>query len=182
MPNYRRAWVRGGCYFFTVALADRSSCLLVDRINVLRNSLREAKGLRPFRINAIVVLPDHLHCIWTLPPGDADFATRWAHVKTAFSRRLPAHSCRRDSLVAKRERGIWQRRFWEHLIRNDRDLRSHVDYIHFNPVKHGLVARASAWRWSSLHEYIRTGWVSADWATGVFDPDANFNKSLEEPR
>ena len=164
MPNYRRAWIEGGCYFFTVELAERSSSLLVDRVEALRDSVREAIHARPFRIDAFVILPDHLHCIWTLPIGDADFATRWEHIKATFSRRVPVGERRRDSRVAKRERGIWQRRYWEHVIRNELDFSRHVDYVHINPVKHGLVERACDWPWSSIHRYIRTELIRPNWA------------------
>lgn len=156
MPNYRRAWIKGGCFFFTASLADRASSLLVDRVEVLGNAFRLAQTARPFRVDAIVVLPDHLHCIWTLPPGDSDFATRWAHIKAEFSRNVPRGERRRESRIAKRERGIWQRRYWEHLIRDERDFAQHVDYVHINPVKHGFVERACDWRWSSIHRHIRS--------------------------
>ena len=130
MPNYRRNFVPGGTFFFTVAL-------LVSEIDLLRKSVRRVKGLYPFEINAWVVLPDHLHCIWTLPEGDADFATRWRLIKLLFAKRLPKDE-RRSAVRKKRgERGIWHRRYWEHTIRDDRDYRSRVDYVHFNPVKHG---------------------------------------------
>jgi len=164
MPNYRRAWVPGGCYFFTVALAERKSSLLTERIHALRCAVRAAQRARPFRIDAFVVLPNHLHCIWTLPAGDAEFATRWAHIKCAFSRNVPRGERIRDSRIKKRERGIWQRRYWEHLVRDERDLRHHIDYVHLNPVKHGLVSRVSEWPWSTFHRYVRAGILPADWS------------------
>ncbi|MBL8527362.1 MAG: transposase [Burkholderiales bacterium] len=141
--RYRRANVAGASYFFTVA-ADRRSNLLVKHVDALREALRQVKRTHPLRIDAMV-LPDHLHALWTLPSHDADFATRWMLIKAGFSRRLPATEARTPSRLAKRERGIWQRRYWEHLIRDERDFARHVDYIHFNPVKHGLVARAGEW-------------------------------------
>jgi putative transposase len=164
MPNYRRAWVPGGCYFFTVALAERKSSLLTERIHALRQAVRCAQRARPFRIDAFVILPNHLHCIWTLPPGDAAFATRWAHIKSTFSRSIPCRERIRDSRILKRERGIWQRRYWEHLVRDERDLHRHIDYVHFNPVKHGLVSCVSKWPWSTFHRYVRRGILPADWS------------------
>ena len=137
MPNYRRNFVPGGTFFFTVALLERKRDLLVSEIDLLRKSVRRVKGLYPFEINAWVVLPDHLHCIWTLPEGDRDFATRWRLIKLLFAQRLPKDE-RRSAVRKKRgEPGIWHRRYWEHTIRDDRDYRSRVDYVHFNPVKHG---------------------------------------------
>lgn len=123
MPNYRRQRVAGGRYFFTVALQDRSSSLLIDRIADLRQAFRSVRSTRPFKIDALVVLPEHLHCVWTLPDNDADSSTRWSYIKSAFSRRIEHGEQRSTSRCSKRERGIWQRRFWEHAIRDDEDLR-----------------------------------------------------------
>jgi len=168
MPNYRRAWAAGGTFFFTTALADRRSSLLTNNIALLRKAFTVARQARPFRIDAIVVLPDHLHCIWTLPHDDKDFATRWAHVKSAFSRALPQTHRRNGSQILRREKGIWQRRYWEHLIRDEADFRSHIDYVHFNPVKHGHARCVADWPWSSFHRYVRTGVLTSSWGgTGV---------------
>ncbi|WP_295402035.1 transposase [uncultured Thiocystis sp.] len=161
--RYRRAYHAGATYFFTVNLADRSLRLLVDHIDALRDAVRHVRRDHPFNIIAWVVLPDHLHAIWQLPDGDADFSTRWALIKANFSRRVPTGERIRDSRRQKGERGIWQRRFWEHLIRDDRDLQIHVDYIHFNPVKHGHARRVIDWEYSTFHHYVRLGWVTADW-------------------
>ena len=133
MSRYRRAWVPGGTYFFTVSLLERRQTLLVDRIDALRTAFCTARAGRPLAIDAIVVLPDHLHCLWRLPEGDADNATRWRHIKSTFSRLVPAGERRSRRRLAKGERGIWQRRYWEHLIAGETDYRRHVDYIHFNP-------------------------------------------------
>lgn len=154
----------GGTFFFTVNLLERRRTLLVNHVDALREAFRVAQATRPFKVLAIVVLPDHLHCIWQLPAGDADNATRWRHIKSTFSRSLPTTERRSRRRVTKAERGIWQRRFWEHLIRDERDLCAHVDYVHFNPVKHGHVARADEWAWSSIHRYVCDGRVSGDWA------------------
>jgi putative transposase len=162
MPQYRRAKVSGFTFFFTVVLADRSSTLLVDQIDRLRKAYRLVGEHRPFETVAICVLPDHIHAIWSLPEGDADFSSRWSLIKSGFSRGLQDKP-RSPSKIVKREKGIWQRRFWEHAIRNDRDLDRHVDYIHFNPVKHGRVTRVVDWPHSSFHRYVERGELPADW-------------------
>ena len=138
--------------------------LLTDQADGLREIVRAVRLRHPFEIVAMVLLPDHLHAIWQLPPGDVDYATRWALVKAGFSRGIPKGERMSPSRAAKRERGIWQRRYWEHLIRDERDLQAHVDYIHYNPVKHGYVVRPSAWPHSSIHRHIRMGWLTEDWA------------------
>jgi putative transposase len=140
MPDYRRNRVPGGTFFFTVNLLDRRSNLLVARIDALRNAVRQVRARAPFHIDAWVVLPDHMHCLWTLPQGDADFPGRWRAIKTAFAKSLPTGEPRSPVMTGRGERGIWQRRYWEHTIRDDRDFAAHMDYTHFNPVKHGLVA------------------------------------------
>lgn len=164
MSNYHRAWVPGGTYFFTVALAERERSLLVDHIDVLRSAFAWVKTRHPFRIEAIVVLPDHLHAVWALPTGDADFAMRWKLIKEGFSRSLPSSERRSTSRRHQGERGIWQRRFWEHLVRDERDLAAHMDYVHFNPVKHGWVRRAADWQHSSFHNFVARGLYPHDWA------------------
>jgi putative transposase len=161
MSNYRRLWVPGGTSFFTVNLFDRRRRLLVDRIDDLRAAFRDARAARSFDVLAIVILPDHLHCLWRLPSGDADNASRWAQIKAGFSRRIARDES--GSRVARRERGIWQRRYWEHLILDDNDLRRHVEYIHFNPVKHGHASRPADWLHSSFARWVRRGDYAADW-------------------
>ena len=135
MPDYRRNRVPGGTFFFTVNLLDRRSDLLVTQIDLLRDAVRRVRARAPFRFDARVVLPDHMHCLWTLPQGDADFPGRWRAIKTAFVKGLPAGESRSPVMTSRRERGIWQRRHWEHTIRDDRDFAAHMDYTHFNPVK-----------------------------------------------
>ena len=154
MPNYRRWFVPGGTYFFTANLLDRKSRLLTDHIADLRASYREASHRQPFATVAICILPNHLHCIWTLPENDSDFSGRWRRLKSGFSRRLPP-GC--DSAPPRRpgERGIWQRRFWEHVITDTEDLAAHIDYVHFNPVKHALVEDVADWPHSSWHRWQR---------------------------
>ena len=134
IPDYRRHRVPGGCYFFTVNLLERrGNDLLTRHIDFLRDAVRLVRRSRPFTIDAWVVLPDHLHCIWTLPPDDDDFATRWRVFKSVFARSLPSGERRSAARLRKGERGIWQRRFWEHSIRDDDDFAAHLDYVHFNP-------------------------------------------------
>jgi len=178
MSDYRRAKVAGGTYFFTVNLADRSSDLLTRRIDLLRGAFRYARREQPFRIDAIVILPDHLHAVWTLPEGDLDFSNRWRRIKAHFSHALNRGERRSESRIAKGERGIWQRRFWEHLIRNDADYARHVDYVHINPMKHGHVRRAGDWPYSSFHRYLRAGLYPRDWTgNGDLDDAHDFGES-----
>ena len=141
MPNYRRARIRGATYFFTVAIYDRRSNLLVREIDALRAAYVSVQSTRPFQCDAFVVLPDHLHAVWTLPPGDDDFSTRWQVLKAQFTARVRERGRTSHSKTRKREAGVWQRRFWEHHLRNGEDLSTHVRYCWMNPVKHGLVER-----------------------------------------
>ncbi len=176
MSNYRRAKIAGGTFFFTLTLADRSSDLLVREIDRLRRIYAQVRGRRPFETVAICILPDHLHAIWSLPLDDADFARRWNLIKGGFSRGLLAAD-RSSSKLAKREKGIWQRRYWEHAIRDNTDLARHIDYIHFNPVKHGLVSRVRDWPHSSFHRYVERGDLPEDWGGDVRDqPGASFGE------
>lgn len=162
--HYRRAKVPGATYFFTVNLANRSSRLLTDEIDRLREAVRKIHRAHPFQIVAWCVLPEHIHAVWETPDGDADYSMRWGLIKSEFSRGIPKNEPIRNSRRQKGERGIWQRRFWEHTIRNDIDLNRKVDYTHFNPVKHGYVKRVKDWPYSSFHWYVRRGWLSRDWA------------------
>jgi len=164
MTNYRRSRIAGASYFFTVNLADRSQSLLTDHIALLRSAFEYTRERHPFIVDAIVVLPDHLHAIWTLPAENSDFALRWRLIKTVFSRGLPHGERRSKSRQIKGERGVWQRRYWEHLIRDEADFSRHVDYIHINPVKHELVLRVEEWPHSSFHRYVQAGIVPKDWA------------------
>ena len=168
MPNYRRAWHPGGTWFFTVNLLQRhGNQLLVEHIDSLRKSLREVQRHHPFFIHGFVVLPDHLHCVFELPTSDTDFATRWRLIKAGFSKTLPGIERRSPARIRRRERGIWQRRYWEHLIRDDDDFAAHMDYVHINPVKHGLVSRVRDWPYSTFHRLVDKGQYSADWAGGL---------------
>ena len=157
--RYRRSFQPGGTFFFTVVTANRRPIFAAaDAVGLLRESFRTVRKARHFDIDAIVILPDHLHCIWTLPDGDADFMTRWRLIKTWFSK----HSAFKN---------IWQHRYWEHLLRDERDFEHHVDYIHFNPVRHGLVNRVVEWPYSSFHQYVARGMYPVDWG-GAFSESA----------
>lgn len=164
MPNYRRFRVPGGCFFFTVALAERrGNDLLTQEIDLLRHAVSRVRRTRPFAIDAWVVLPDHLHCIWTLPPGDDDNATRWRLIKSNFCKSFPRTE--RLSAVRQRrqERGIWQRRFWEHAILDEADFAAHMDYVHFNPVRHGYVRHVSGWPYSTFRACVHRGLYPSSW-------------------
>jgi REP-associated tyrosine transposase len=163
MVRYRRNVVAGGAYFFTATLVDRRSSVLTDHIGALRAAVRATWAARPFTIDAVVVLPDHLHIIMTLPSDDADFSNRLSLIKRRFTTAI-AQSGARIPRHRNGELALWQRRFWEHTIRNERDFERHVDYIHFNPVKHGLVTRVRDWPYSSFHQYVRRGVLPEDWA------------------
>jgi putative transposase len=167
MSRYRRVRIEGGWFFFTVTLADRSSDLLVRHVARLRRAYVAAQKRDPFETIAVCVLPDHMHAIWALPPDDADFSRRWSLIKHDFSCGLPENPQRTRSKIARREKGIWQRRYWEHAIRDEADLSRHIDYIHFNPVKHRLVTRACDWPHSSFHRYVARGFLPADWGGDV---------------
>jgi putative transposase len=167
MTQYRRNYLPGGTFFFTVALAERPSRLLVEHIELLRNAVRYTRTRHPFEIVAWVVLPEHLHAVWTLPAGDYNYPTRWRLIKTVFSRALPSIERRSRSRRAKSERGIWQRRYWEHTVHDLADLDRHIDYVHFNPVKHGLVSRVRDWPYSTFHGHVKRGHYPADWGGGV---------------
>ncbi|HYF98364.1 MAG TPA: transposase [Coxiellaceae bacterium] len=165
--QYRRVKIPGVTYFFTVNLANRKSALLVEHVDKLKLSFKKVKEKHPFYVRGIVVLPDHLHVLMTLPSEDANYSLRWSLIKSDFSRQLVFNEELSLSRKIKRERGVWQRRFWEHLIRDELGYERHLDYIHYNPVKHGYVARASDWKLSSIHYYINKGVLTADWAADV---------------
>jgi putative transposase len=167
MRTFLRPPAPGATCFFTLTLQDRSARYLVDHIARLRASLADVKARHPFRIEAMVVLPEHLHALWTLPQDDGDFATRCMLVKQGFTRRLQQAGVLDAKSAGPRgskgERSVWQRRFWEYRVRDEADFARHVDYIHFNPVKHGWVLRAREWPYSSLHRFVREGKVGDDW-------------------
>ncbi|EAC2142076.1 transposase [Salmonella enterica subsp. enterica] len=159
MSNYRRYYINGGTWFFTVNLKNRKSDLLVRQIAELRSAIRRVKNTKPFQIDAFVVLPEHLHCIWTLPENDCDFSSRWREFEKLFTKS-----------IIRRE--VWQPRFWEHAIRDDDDYRYHKNYIYINPVKHGWVTRVQDWPFSTFHRDVRNGVYPLDWAGDVRDLEA----------
>jgi putative transposase len=163
MPDYRRNRVPGATYFLTVNLRDRRSNLLVTEIAALRDAVRTELSRRPFHIDAWVVLPNHMHCQWTLPNGDTDFSGRLRDIKAGFTRRVAHRPQRIIGTLRQRESGIWQRRFWEHTIRDERDYAAHMDYIHYNPVKHGLATAPRAWQYSSFRRCVAAGLYSTQW-------------------
>ena len=179
MVHYRRNFVEGGTYFFTVTLQNRRATTLTTYIDVLRKAFRTARAERAFQTDAIVILPDHLHMLMTLPPDDENYPRRWQRIKTLFTQAL-----RREDLPIdvrdKTGRALWQRRYWEHTIRDATDFASHVDYIHYNPVRHGYTARAVDWPYSSLHRYIRAGVLPADWATDSSFSPSQFGEQATE--
>ncbi len=176
MTSYRRNFIAGGTFFFTVNLADRRQRSLVEHVEPLRAAFRLVCDRHPFTMPAIVVLPDHLHAIWTLPEGDYNYSMRWRLIKAAFSRALPAGEFTSDSRQKKSERGIWQRRYWEHTICDEGDFARHADYIHINPVKHGLVTRVRDWPHSSFHRLVREGVYPADWAGDTTEIEGDFGE------
>lgn len=167
MRTHIRTQTPGATYFFTLTLEDRGARYLVDHVSDLRACVAEVKQRHPFDIEAMVVLPEHLHALWRLPVDDGDYATRWMLIKQSFTRRLGEAGVLPPQASEERghrgERSLWQRRFWEHQIQDEADLARHIDYIHFNPVKHGWVLRARDWPYSSLHRYVREGKLPADW-------------------
>jgi putative transposase len=143
---------------------ERRRKLLTEHIDILREVFKAACRRRPVTLESIVILPDHLHCLWTLPDGDADFSTRWQDIKARFSGRISKGERLSNRRLKKGERGVWQRRFWEHFIRDEQGYERHMDYIHYNPVKHGYVTRVPDWPYSSFHRYVRCGIYDLEWA------------------
>lgn len=169
MSEYHRYFVPGGTYFFTVVTEGRARLFAHDAARrLLGNAIRQCRLRYPFQIVAIVLMPEHLHTLWTLPAGDAAYSWRWRWIKREFTRAWlqigGAEETRSAARLKEQRRGVWQRRFWEHAIRDEADLESHFDYIHYNPVKHGLVQRPRDWPWSSFHRWVHTGHYSIDWA------------------
>jgi putative transposase len=164
VSEYRRVWHPGGTYFFTHTILDRRDDLLVRHVEGLRHAVRSVQARRPFRIHGWVVLPDHFHCVIELPEGDSNYALRWRLIKQAFSRSVPRTEWRSETRERRGERGLWVRRYWEHLVRDERDFSAHVDYVHINPLKHGLVSRVVDWPYSTFHRLVKSGTYPADWA------------------
>ena len=164
MVQYRRSQTPGGTYFFTVNLRDRSSRYLITYIDDLRKAFQDVLQRRPFKTVAIVILPEHIHMVMELPPGDCDYPGRWRDIKSNFTRSL----VKKGLPFTKNNKGeysLWQRRYWEHEIRNELDLQRHVDYVHFNPVKHCHVKKVMDWPYSSFHRYVRSGVLVQNWGS-----------------
>jgi len=181
MSHYRRAKTAGATYFFTVVAYRRQAILCHPQIReALRLAILRVRETLPFTVEAWVLLPDHLHAMWTLPENDADFSKRWSLIKRHVSQACPQFNREdwvNESQNKRRESTLWQRRFWEHQIRDERDFQIHMDYIHYNPVKHGLVKQAVDWPYSTLHRYIAQGVYPADWASEMQDnADAEFGE------
>lgn len=169
MPNYLRAR-EGTTWFFTVVTHQRQPLLCLERTRIdLREIIEAIRSLHPFEVEAWVLIPDHLHSIWTLPQGDSNYSTRWGLIKSQFSKRTRETFHREalltDSRKRRRESTIWQRRFWEHQIRDEKDFKAHCDYIHYNPVKHGLVTAPRDWPYSTFHKFVKEGTYSEDWGS-----------------
>ena len=170
--QYRRAFTPGGTFFFTLVTEGRRPVFSsAESVEVLRDAFRTVRKSRPFEIDAMVVMPDHLHCIWTLPPGDADFATRWRLIKTWFTKHCDPglREVPDPARVAKRQQAVWQHRYWEHQLRDEADFAHHVDYIHYNPVKHGLALSPLDWPHSSFRRQVEAGIYPADWGQCTMD-------------
>ncbi len=182
MADYRRLYVPGGTYFFTVVTGGRSPIFLdPDSVRLLTRSMRRIRESYPFTTVALIVLPDHLHCLWSLPSGDSNFSLRWRRIKSEFTtgwvnagKPAPARSA---SQASQGERGLWQRRFWEHLIRDEDDLAQHFDYIHFNAVRHGYASHPSEYPWSTFDRHVRLGSYPPEW--GTIEPKAPANPPPE---
>lgn len=170
MSDYRRAHVPGGYYFFTLVTHKRKPFFAEpEYVDRLREGFKRVMERHPFRIDAVVILPDHLHTIWRLPEGDSGYSLRWRLIKHYVASGISVGISQRG------EKQVWQRRFWEHVVRDESDWRRHVDYVHYNPVKHGLVCRPSDWPYSSFHRAVEKGWYSEDWGSlapsGIEDMD-----------
>jgi putative transposase len=180
MPEYRRVKTEGSTYFFTVITHLRRPILTSEAVRqALREGIQRARQTLPFKIEAWVLLPDHLHAVWTLPPEDNNYASRWAIIKRQVSNRCGRQCGGRELLSRSRqnrkESGIWQRRFWEHQIRDDHDFQRHIDYLHWNPVKHGHVRQAADWPFSSFHRWVAQGIYPPDWGGTLIEVTETIN-------
>ena len=172
MPNYRRAYAPGACYSFTVVTAYRRPILVTPNIELMRGIVAGVRASLPFQVDGWVVLPDHMHAIWRLPECDSDYSKRWGLIKTRFSRQSGLSRCE----AIGRDARVWQPRFWEHLIHDELDWRRQMDYLHFNPVKHGLVSQVRDWPFSSFHRLVRQGFYESDWGIAENQLDSSFGE------
>ncbi len=175
MPNYRRRRIEGGQYFLTLATHQRRRILCNSLArSLLRKAIAAEQARRPFRLDAVVLLPDHVHMLLTLPYGDVDYSTRVAQIKKRFTHEWLLAGGSEGYPTASRQRqrirGVWEKRFWEHTIADRRDFVRHLDYIHVNPVKHGLVQWPKDWPWSTFRQYVRKGTYEPDWCGNVDEP------------
>lgn len=173
MPNYKRYYTSNAYYFFTVVTYKRQPIFQdINAIQLLKESIQTIKQKYPFTIEAIVILPDHIHCVWKMNEKDVYYSKRWQFIKMYFSKQYKKEDqstiTPTSSRFFKREKTIWQRRFWEHRIRNEKDLYQHFDYIHYNPVKHGYVNNPKDWEWSTFHKFVENGWYDSEW--GMCEP------------
>jgi putative transposase len=179
MPEYRRSYLPGGTFFFTIVTCQRQPILTSpDARHLLREAWLNVQKRFPFTTVAVVILPDHLHSIWTLPEEDSNYSLRWSEIKRLFSisyqSTIGTIQNKSASQRKRHEAAIWQRRFWEHTIRDEEDLHRHIDYIHFNPVKHGFVQKAIDWEWSSFRKYVEDGFYESDWGQNADFYNTNF--------
>jgi putative transposase len=190
MPDYRRAFVPGGTFFFTLVTNLRRPIFNSESSrNLLGKLFRQCQAQWPFTVDAIVLLPDHLHAIWSLPPGDSGYSRRWAWIKKEFTKAWLAQGGRESQVSLARSmegrRGVWQPRFWEHTLEDEGDFDNHFDYIHYNPVKHGYVQSPKDWRWSSFHRWVRLGVYDVNWGCGETESFgerfSKIEKSVGEP-
>ena len=184
MPQYIRSYTKNATYFFTLVSYNRREILCEDDfLQAFKKSIKQVQQQYPFEIIAWVQLPDHLHCIWEMPTNDADYSMRWSQIKRLTTQACPQYHLPIDELsysrVKRNERGIWQRRFYEHEIKDEADFVRHMDYLHYNPVKHGLVERVINWQYSSFHRYVKQGFYLADWGDGLRGFTENFSDRLE---
>ncbi|WLP94928.1 transposase [Psychrobacter sp. M13] len=184
MPQYIRSYTEGATYFFTLVSYNRRKILCnEDFLQALRNSIRQIQQQYPFEIIAWIQLPEHLHCIWQMPENDANYSMRWSQIKRLTTQACPQYHLTAHELshskVSRNERGIWQRRFSEHQINSEADFIKHMDYIHYNPVKHGLVKRVIDWQYSSFHRYVKAGVYSANWGDNLIEFSESFSARSE---
>ena len=166
--RYRRSQTKGATYFFTVLTYKRKKILCKkDNVKIIKGAFKQIALQHPFNVDAFVLLPDHIHCIWTLPESDNAFSTRWRLIKGYFTRRcdMKHRDDQTRNMQKKGLQGVWQQRFWEHRIRDERDFAAHVDYIHYNPVKHRLAKAPKDWEWSTFHRYVKEGIYDINWGT-----------------
>jgi putative transposase len=184
MPNYLRNWVAGGTYFFTVVTQNRSPIFRCPEARtILGTSFRDCLGKEPFTVNAVVLLPDHLHTLWTLPPGDKNYDARWKRIKSHFTHHWLAAGGAEGPVTRgkrrERRRGVWQRRYWEHTVVDEDDFSIRFDYIHYNPVKHRYVRCPADWQESTFHRWVDAGVYQSNWACGDRDEPPDFAKIID---